>query len=315
MRNPNGFGSVYKMSGNRRKPWAAIVTKGYEKVNGKAVQKRSYLGYYATKKEAQIALAKFNENPYQVDATFKTVYESWKESKEVSDGSMSAYKKAYERFSPLHDKSFAKLKIGDFERVMALSDATPTGKVHMKGLLNQMYKYAMKYDITQVNYAERFAVEIPKTEIERKPFTDEEIKSLWESDVPEAKITLIMIYTGVRINELLTMDVDEERWVLIGGSKTEAGRNRIVPIREKIRPLMDFERTSYDTFYQRVLYFLKKMNHKTHDCRVTFATRYKDADPTAIKLILGHRITDITKAVYTKYTAEDLMAVVESVDF
>lgn len=29
MKMPNGYGSVYKLSGNRRKPWAARVTDGW----------------------------------------------------------------------------------------------------------------------------------------------------------------------------------------------------------------------------------------------------------------------------------------------
>ena len=29
MKLPNGYGSVYKLSGNRRKPWAARVTDGW----------------------------------------------------------------------------------------------------------------------------------------------------------------------------------------------------------------------------------------------------------------------------------------------
>lgn len=29
MRNANGFGSVYKLSGKRRKPWIARKTKGW----------------------------------------------------------------------------------------------------------------------------------------------------------------------------------------------------------------------------------------------------------------------------------------------
>lgn len=316
MRNANGYGTVYKMAGKRRKPWAAVVTTGYEIVNGKSVQKRSAVGYFATQSEARNALCHFNETPFDVSTTFQTVYAGWKEQKNISDSSMRAYDKAFERFSPLHDKLFSKLKTADLERVIALTDTTPRNKFQMKLLLNQMYGYAMKYDIVQINYAERFSVEIPKTQIDRQPFTDEEIRTLWESKEEEAKITLVMIYTGVRIGELLKMDYDRENQVLRGGSKTEAGKNRIVPVRKKIQPLMDFDRNvSYNAFYQRNLYFLKKMNHTAHDCRVTFATRYKSADATAIKLILGHAIYDVTKEVYTKYTIEELHQVVESIDF
>lgn len=301
------------MHGNRRKPYAVVLTQKYELVDGKAVQKRKYLGYYPTKKEALIALSKYNEAPYDTEATFKTVYERWKETKKVSDASLNVYDKAFERFSALHDKSFAQLRTADYERVIASSECSQTSKHRMKTLLNQMYAYGLKYDLCQANYAQRFTVSQPDTIIERKPFSDEEIKTLWESDDPSAKIALIMIYTGVRINELLKMEYDGE--YLHGGSKTKAGMNRIVPVRKKIRPLMDYERTSYNKFYADVSKYLKTMNHLPHDCRVTFTTRYKYKDPTALKLILGHHINDITKAVYTKYTASELMDFVESVDY
>lgn len=40
MRNANGFGSVYKLSGKRRKPWIARKTKGWaiDEESGKAKQ-------------------------------------------------------------------------------------------------------------------------------------------------------------------------------------------------------------------------------------------------------------------------------------
>ena len=82
MKLPNGFGSVYKLSGNRRKPYVAKKTKGWN-INpdtGKAKQLYITVGYYSTRKEALTALAEFNANPYDVNAakvTFADVYERW----------------------------------------------------------------------------------------------------------------------------------------------------------------------------------------------------------------------------------------------
>ena len=318
MKNPNGYGTVYKLPGRRRKPWAAIVTSGYELVDGKAKQKRASIGYYASRKEATDALAKFNADPYQLGFTFEEVFKRWREikEKEITDGSMKAYDKAYTRFSLLHDKRFDKITTKDLERVFALTVASDRSKVNMKNLINQMYEYAVNRDIVVKNMADRFSVKVPKTEIERRPFTDEEIQYLWDCPEQPAKITLILIYTGLRINEILRMEIDTEEWVFRGGSKTPAGMHRLVPIREKIRPLLKYiEDESYNALYQRVLYFQKKMNHTTHDCRVTFLTRYKDADDTAIKLIVGHRIEDMTKRVYVKYTLDELRKIIDSVDF
>lgn len=53
MRRANGSGSVYKLSGKRRKPWIARITTGWAE-DGK--QQMKTIGTYATKKEAQAAL-------------------------------------------------------------------------------------------------------------------------------------------------------------------------------------------------------------------------------------------------------------------
>lgn len=316
MRRANSTGTVYKMSGKRRKPWTAVITTGFELRDGKAVQKRHSLGSFVSKKEAQLALSRYIADPYDTEWTFSEVYACWKDTKDLTNSSMTAYKRSYERFSVIHDKLFAELKTSELERIIESCDTSQKNKAHMKLLLSQMYKYAMKHDITQYNLAERLSYNQPKPKIDRQPFTDDEIQRLWQDRSEESEIALIMIYTGVRIGELLTMEIDRENWLLKGGSKTEAGRNRIVPVREKIRPLMDFSQDeNYDAFYQRNLYFLKKMGHTPHDCRVTFATRYKNADPIAVKLIMGHAIKDITKGVYTKYTPEELRKVIESVDY
>lgn len=49
MRNINGYGSVYKLSGKRRKPWCVRITKGWEGEK----QVREILGTYKTKEEAE----------------------------------------------------------------------------------------------------------------------------------------------------------------------------------------------------------------------------------------------------------------------
>lgn len=66
MKLPNGFGSVHKLTGNRRKPWRARKTVGwdFDPVEKKAKQKYITIGYYTTQKDAIQALADYNANPY-----------------------------------------------------------------------------------------------------------------------------------------------------------------------------------------------------------------------------------------------------------
>ena len=102
MKLPNGFGSVYKLSGNRRKPYVAKKTKGWN-INpdtGKAKQLYITVGYYSTRKEALTALAEFNANPYDVNAakvTFADVYERWSDEHfpNVSESNEKGYKASW----------------------------------------------------------------------------------------------------------------------------------------------------------------------------------------------------------------------------
>ena len=65
MKLPNGYGAVVKLSGKRRKPYAARVTVKWTE-DGKQVRK--YLGFYRTRQEALKALADYNANPYDLEA-------------------------------------------------------------------------------------------------------------------------------------------------------------------------------------------------------------------------------------------------------
>lgn len=91
MKLPNGYGSVIKLSGNRRKPWRARKTSGYIlNDNGKTVQQYIELGCYETKAEALKDLAKYNECPYNVkdaNKTFSEIYELWLNEKKMMQNS------------------------------------------------------------------------------------------------------------------------------------------------------------------------------------------------------------------------------------
>ena len=54
MRLPNGYGSVFKLKGKRRRPWVARRTVGY---NDRGQQIFEYVGYYETRAAALEALA------------------------------------------------------------------------------------------------------------------------------------------------------------------------------------------------------------------------------------------------------------------
>ena len=78
MKNANGYGSVVKLSGNRRKPWACRKTVGFKcnEETRKSYPVYKYISYHSTRKEAVLALAEYNKSPYMLnDYTFKEVYD------------------------------------------------------------------------------------------------------------------------------------------------------------------------------------------------------------------------------------------------
>ena len=71
-RNPNGYGSVVKLSGNRRKPFAVRKTVGYD---DRAYPIYEIIGYYPTRKDALTALAEYNHDPYDINLSKVTMSE------------------------------------------------------------------------------------------------------------------------------------------------------------------------------------------------------------------------------------------------
>lgn len=183
-----------------------------------------------------------------------------------------------------------------------------------------MYNFALKHELCKVNYAERIDVKIDTSvKIVRHPFTFAEIQAIQDEEMKS--LVMIGCYTGMRINELITLKkehIHEEDGILFirHGSKTEAGRNRIIPMHPEIEPLIREKMKSENMFTHSgdklslpgaKTFFSKKLNKTSHDMRHTFATNWFGLNPVYGKLILGHAVRDITIDVYTHITPADLM--------
>ena len=143
MRNPNGYGSVIKLGGKRRKPFAVRVTTGWDN-NGKQIYK--YLGTFATKKEAEHHLVHYNENPYNIEIqsiTFLEVYEKWKNEKfeTVGHSAQLGYIAAFKKSEPLHSIKFVDLKASHLQEIVLNPDVKYGTKRKIKVLFNQLYLF------------------------------------------------------------------------------------------------------------------------------------------------------------------------------
>lgn len=96
------------------------------------------------------------------------------------------------------------------------------------------------------NYAENLKINVKyESSNERKSFTSGEIKLIWQNvnQNEYISIILILIYSGVRIMELLDLekeDVDiEQQYFNVRASKTDSGV-RVVPIADKVLPFWKY---------------------------------------------------------------------------
>lgn len=343
MKRANGTGNVVKLKGKRRNSWAVRVSIINPDTGGK-IQK--YIGYAATKKEAIEILSKHIVNPKNLDLeklSFRDVFERWKEHEypALSAARKRVYDRMYEKCSALHDKIFKDIRHSNFSTI--LDHETHTNNIEIKNLFSKMSNYAMINDLIEKDYS-KFIVNRKKREkvVERKVYTEHEIKILWNNlyRYKEIDSILVMIYSGLRIGELLNLkkhNIDLVNRTISGaGIKTEAGKNRVVPIHSKIYPLIEdrynnagvndylfnMQGDSYATRHQYFKRTLDKMvelgleKHTAHDCRHTFATRLNDANAnsTAIKNIIGHSTFEITEKIYTHKDVEILRKEIEKLN-
>ena len=302
MRLPNGYGSVFKVEG-RRNPWRAVTGS----------PERRHVGYFATRMEAVKALSNLAEKD---PTTVKEVYEKWSSEKFDKLVNPRYYEKAFERLKPIQDKRLADLKLADLEKVVKKADCSAVSKFHIKLLLRQIYEWAMKHDIVQKNYAVYIDAQIPKAKT-KTPFSKEEIEKLFKDNSETAQMVLVSIYSGWRPGELVSFTIEDD--LMKGGSKTEAGKNRIVPIHPKIKDFVREYNMNYFTYKKHFDALMDKlgMNHTPHEGRHTFITmaKEKEINDDIIKLLVGHQAKDVTEGVYTHRTIESLRRAIAKIDW
>jgi len=331
MRNPNGYGSVYKLQGNRRRPWVAAITVNLE--GGK--QKRQVLDYYADRKEALAALAAYNDNPMpRATISLGELYKEWSEEKYVSGISKSmvdGYKAAWKYLSVDEHVPMREHRRKHMQEVIKQAHEAGKSKSTLqkiRTLCSQLYIHAMAEDIVIKDYSA--SIVMPKMDAdERNYFSDLEIKKIADSKLPWADTILMLIYTGWRINEFLGLTrfgVDLENGVMVGGIKTPAGKNRTVPIHPRILPLVkkwydkggDYlicndrggrikDRTYREDIYRPTLEKIGIRVLDPHACRHTCASilNKAGADKKTIQGIMGHKKYSTT-AGYTHVDVEQM---------
>ena len=340
MKLPNGFGSVYKLSGNRRRPW--VVKKSI------AGQQKA-LGYFESREDALAYLVDYNRDPALLSpsrTTFSEVYALWKAKhfpELRSESAKKGYVVSYNHCHRLHSMIFVDIRLAHLDQV--IDDVRQTGAGHptqkkVRSLLEQLYKYAARYDLVTRDYARYLDIDKLKKKHPKKPFTVRQRNKLWRGvdEMPhEIKHVLMMMYTGCRVGEyrhIRKSDVKLRRRVLtIRHSKTDAGAGRMIPIPKKLLPWyeealqsdgdyicsrQDGSRHSYDSFRRAIFDPVMEhfnFTHTPHETRHTLASMLDSADVnrTVVKLILGHSLEGITERVYTHKSVRELLRAIDRI--
>jgi Site-specific recombinase XerD len=336
MRNPNGYGSVAKLSGKRRKPFVVRKTVGW---TDKGYPIYQIIGYYPTREAGMIALAEYNKSPWDIDAgkiTLAELYKKWTEKKLCKMGvsSQASLKATYK-----HTRRMWGMKYRDIKSLHMQDTIDQCGRGYstqkaIKALWMHLDKFALENDIITKSYSPLTTAEsVPETN--KKPFTDDEVDTLWKhKDDPWIDSILVFLYSGWRISELLGLkcsDVDIDARTMQGGVKTKSGKNRIVPIHSKVFTMvknrynegheylfsLDKKKIGTKQYYKlwNQIMCAHDMNHTPHECRHTFRSRLDSAgaNRVAINKIMGHSGADTGERTYTHKTIEELKAAIETI--
>ena len=323
MKLPNNYGSISKLSGNRRRPYIVRKSIGV---------KQYVVGYYESYEIALQALADYNrqkatETPITAP-TLATLYAQWlpQHAENISISAVNGYKNAYRDLYSIAGVPLSRLKFDDFQAVINdMAGLSYASKKKVRSLINQLFKFALKKELVSRNYGELLTLGKNKTIRPHKPFTRQQINKLWRLNSHDADGALVLLYTGMRCGELLNLrrrDVNLKTKILtVTKSKTAAGAGRIIPIHHRIYDIIKrrCESTTellFDETYNHFATNFKRVTeykHTTHDARHTVASLLDSAgaNPTATRAILGHKNGDITIKVYTHKTACDLRRAIE----
>lgn len=324
LKRANGTGTVYKLQGRRTRPW--VAAKG-----------KTIIGYFGKKTAALEALARLQGRSVDevYNWTFTEVYEAWKDEhfREIGVKGTESYERAYDVFEPLHNRKFRELRTADYQAIMdKYRDKSHSLLSKFKQLATQMSQWGIRQELITTNFAS--FIKLPENvKKEKDIFSKEDIQKLEADGSQAAKLTLMMIYTGMRIGELFGLRTENvHETYVIGGEKTEAGRNRIIPIRSEGRKYFaefkqhakgDLLISGYSgqkviaNFRNRDFYPLlerlgisKKTPHATRHTFASWAVA-NNIKPELLQKMLGHADYSTTANIYEHFDIDQLVNAID----
>lgn len=254
---------------------------------------------------------------------------------------------AFNYCKDLYDIVYKDLRTSDFQEFINNSDKGNTSLAQILNLFKKLDAFAIEQGIIDKSFSQFVTFSKEKEKTTRKPFTYEQIQYLWNIS-PKNKnedfvrdFLLIALYTGARAEEILslyTKNIFLDKNYIIGGIKTSAGKDRIIPIHHKIKPIIlkyynkqneflfmnekQTSRKTYRSYLKNYTYsFIENhpfLEHRTaHECRHTLLTELKKINikDYIINAIIGHSNGNVGEDVYTHISIDELIESIENITY
>ena len=350
----NGTGTAYYSAKYRY--WIAEVVTGYKvideskplvkikKTKGGFKRKEDALAYCATLKGEKITTR---------EDTLQQVYDAWAPwyAPRVDKDTFGCYRAAYAYFNKLAETKIRDISAGDLQQCM---DDCPRGhRTHqnMKVTAGLLWAYAIDHNIVEKDVTNNLYIG-KGTSVQREPLTDMEVEKIRKEigNNIYAPYIYALCYLGYRPGEMLEIKKDQViehdgSLYIIEGKKTDAGRDRVVPVHPKIenivRQQLDTDGTDYlfpmhiidrkgnfkgykvmsDNYFNK--YAFRPLadrlgipkNKVPYSARHTFSDKLKNADGTdKVKAsLIGHSDYRFTQKKYQSTNFDELKTAMDSI--
>lgn len=236
-KRPHGSGTIRKDT-RYKNPYIALAPASSHGAG------RVYIGCFPDVKSAQAAIDEFIKHgrPELYGATLKDIYELWSDIhfKQIKDA--STWISMWKRFKNIENIKMTDIRTAHFQPIVSAATSSSSAS-KLKSLALMLCRFALENDLVDKNYAE--FLKLPKFEkTEKLIFTPEQISTLWDhAEDKRFQVILAMIYMGFRLGEMIILkknDIHFDEGFVVGGIKSEAGTNRIIPFPPSIPEIKKF---------------------------------------------------------------------------
>ena len=260
MRLPAGYGCIRLISGGRTNPYAVhpptvngrrpkAICYVPDRATGLAVLSLYHAGEYRPGMEVKIMPPAERSDGLCVECIYGK-YLAWRMSPACrKKPDKNVLNSAFAKLAPYHHLTLDQVGVDDWQALVndVAERYSKTTVQRVIGLIKNLYKYALARELCTKNYGAYIEAPPVRTEEHHQDFTDRELDILWENrHDPVVKMVLVMCYSGFRLGAFPAIEthLDEEIPYFKGGVKTQAGRNRIVPIHNAILEMIRLKKYS-----------------------------------------------------------------------